>query len=227
MAPARRLYCGLLATLYVPDHGRILFDGELLERGRIDLRRRLHFLPDLPVAFFESSVIRHIAMAVRLYDALRPGLEDRVVELLRDFDLLPLAEVPLSRLSRGERYKGGALVAMLAFDPELWLLDEPFASGMDPRGLTAFRRHAREATARGRTVICSTQIMEVAERFSDRSCILHRGRVHAFGRVEASANEPVTTATRSKKFWPNLPRKLNSAIGAVQCRRNTSREWLQ
>jgi ABC-type multidrug transport system ATPase subunit len=169
----------LLATLYVPDAGQILFDGELLQRGRIDLRRRLHFLPDFPVALIEKSVIQHIAMAVRLYDGLRPGLEDRVMELLRDFDLLALAEVQLSKLSRGEFYKA-ALVAMLTIDPELWLLDEPFASGMDPQGLAAFRRHARDAVSRGRTVIYSTQILEIAERFSDRACILHHGRIHAF-----------------------------------------------
>jgi ABC-type multidrug transport system ATPase subunit len=76
------------------------------------------------------------------------------------------------------------------------LFDEPFASGMDPRGLAAFRSEAGAAARRGRTVLYSTQILEVAERFADRVCVLHRGKVHAFAEVAqlrqgAAATEPV------------------------------------
>lgn len=78
---------------------------------------------------------------------------------------------------------------LLAIDPPIWLLDEPFASGMDPLGLTAFRRHAHQAAERGHTVIYTTQILEVAERFSDRVCVLHQGTVRAFGALD-SLREP-------------------------------------
>ena len=90
-----------------------------------------------------------------------------------------MANAPFATLSRGQRYKA-VLATLLAIDPEVWLLDEPFASGMDPHGITAFNRHAREATARGRTIIYSTQILDAAERFSDRLCVIHRGKVRAF-----------------------------------------------
>src|SRR6185437_12733835 len=82
-------------------------------------------------------------------------------------------------LSRGQRYKA-ALVALLTVDCEVWLLDEPFASGMDPNGISAFKRRAREGAARGRTIIYSTQILDAAERFSDRICVIHRGQIRAF-----------------------------------------------
>ena len=65
------------------------------------------------------------------------------------------------------------------------MFDEPFASGMDPHGLTAFRRLAREAAMRGRTILYSTQILELAERFADAVCVLYRGQVRAFGPVAA------------------------------------------
>ena len=106
-------------------------------------------------------------------------MEERVLELLQDFDLLPLALRPVNSLSRGQAYKT-ALVALLAVDPELWLLDEPFASGMDPQGIDAFKRHARAAANRGRTIIYSTQLLDVAERFSDRVCVINKGELHAF-----------------------------------------------
>ncbi len=173
-----------LGAVVVPTAGEIRFDGELFRRDRLDLRRRLGFLPDFPFFFPGSTVLAHIGMALRLYDAVRPGIEQRVLDLLKRFDILPLAETPMSKLSRGQAYKA-ALVAHLAVDPELWLFDEPFASGMDPLGIAALRALAWEAIDRGRTVIYSTQILEAAERFADRVAVIHRGRLRAFGSIDS------------------------------------------
>ncbi len=136
----------VLATIAAPSAGEVRLDGELLRRDRIDLRRRLFFLPDTPYVLY-GTAIRHIGMVLRLYEADRPAIEERVLELLREFDLLPLADVRLGGLSRGELYKA-ALVALIAADPEVWLFDEPFASGMDPRGIAALRNQAKAAVAR-------------------------------------------------------------------------------
>ncbi len=173
-----------LAGILAPNDGEILYDGEPLRRSRIDLRRRFGFLADAPFVYPEMTTIRHVGMAVRLYETKRDGIEREVVDLLREFDLLAIAERPLNMLSRGQKYKA-ALVGLLAVDPEVWLLDEPFASGMDPPALTAFRQRSREAVRRGRTIIYSTQILDVAERFSDLVCILHHGRVRALDSLEA------------------------------------------
>ena len=167
-----------LAGTVAPDKGRILYDGQVFLRQRMDLRRQFMFLPDFPALFEEWTPLRHIGMVLRLYELAQPGVEERVVELLRELDLLPLADVPLATLSRGQRYKA-ALAALLAVNPKLWLLDEPFASGMDPNGINCFKRRAREAAANGQTVIYTTQILDAAERFSDRVCVIHRGVVRA------------------------------------------------
>ncbi|MBM3880702.1 MAG: ABC transporter ATP-binding protein [Verrucomicrobia bacterium] len=168
-----------LAGVAAPDRGMLLYDDETFQRDRVDLRRRLGFLPDFPFLYWQMSTLRHWGMLLRLYGVDRPGLEERAVQLLRDFDLLPLAEKPLQTLSRGQSYKA-ALAGLMLVEPELWLLDEPFASGMDPHGIDAFKQEARLAARRGCTILYSTQILEVAERFADRVCILHRGEVRAF-----------------------------------------------
>lgn len=172
-----------IAGIAAPEKGMVYLDDQEFRRDRMDLRRRMHLLPDFPFLFWDQSVIRNIAIVLRLFGADQPGAETRVLELLRDFDLLPLALRPANSLSRGQAYKSG-LVALLAADPEVWLLDEPFASGMDPHGIDAFKRHARAAAARGRTVLYSTQLLDVAERFSDRVCIIHQGEIRAFDQLE-------------------------------------------
>jgi ABC-2 type transport system ATP-binding protein len=172
-----------LAGIAAPDKGGIYFDDREFRRDQMDLRRRMQLLPDFPFHFWEQSVIRNIAIVLRIFDADGKGAEDRVLELLREFDLLPLALRPVGSLSRGQSYKA-ALVAMLAADREVWLLDEPFASGMDPHGIDAFKRQARAAAERGRTILYSTQLLDVAERFSDRVCVIHKGAIHAFDTLE-------------------------------------------
>jgi ABC-type multidrug transport system ATPase subunit len=106
-------------------------------------------------------------------------VENRVLELFNKLDLLPIAEKPMAFLSRGQRYKA-ALAALLAVNPELWLLDEPFASGMDPHGLQVLKEEARLAARGGRVVMFTTQILDVVERFADRVCVLHQGELKAF-----------------------------------------------
>lgn len=173
-----------LAGIAAPDAGNVYFDGEEFRRDRLDLRQRMYILPDVPPHFWEESVVRNVAIVLRLYGADGPGAESRVLELLRDFDLLPLALRPVHTLSRGQIYKA-ALVAMIAADREFWLLDEPFASGMDPHGIDAFKRHTRAAAERGRTILYSTQLLDIAERFSTRVCVIHKGEVRAFDTMEA------------------------------------------
>jgi ABC-type multidrug transport system ATPase subunit len=174
-----RCFAGIAA----PEKGGVYFDDQEFRRDRMDLRRRLHILPDFPFHFWEQTVLRNIAIVLRLFEADGEGAEARVLELLRDFDLLPLALRPVNSLSRGQAYKAG-LVAMLAADREVWLLDEPFASGIDPHAIDAFKRHARAAAKRGRTIIYSTQLLDVAERFSDRVCVVHQGELRAFDTLD-------------------------------------------
>lgn len=165
-----------LAGIVVPENGQIRYEDEVFRRDRLDLRKRLFFLPDFPPAFPDMSVLRHISMCLQLYDVSPDSAFRRVVELLDRFDLLPFAEARLGTLSRGQIYKA-VLCGFLAIDPPVWILDEPFASGMDPTGILQFREEARRAADMRHTVVYSTQILEIAEKFADLICIVDHGRV--------------------------------------------------
>jgi ABC-type multidrug transport system ATPase subunit len=160
------------------DGGRVLFDGEVYGPNRTDLRQRFAFIPDVPPVPAGWSPVRFIGSLVKLYGKTLPDLEDRVVNVLRDLDLLGAALWKFRQLSRGQAYKA-ALAGFLVADPELWFVDEPFASGMDPRGLNTFKQYARGAAARGHTIVFTTQIIEVAEQIADRICVINKGLVKA------------------------------------------------
>lgn len=166
-----------LATLSSPDSGDIVMDGEILRRGRLDLRRRMMFLPDFPEMFSQSDPLAVIAMHLKLWEADKPGVEERVADLMDRLQIASLCGISVNTFSRGQRYKT-ALAALAAVNPELWLLDEPFASGMDPQGIATFRVEAQKAAVeRGRTIVYSTQIVDLACGFSDRIAVLSRGEM--------------------------------------------------
>lgn len=165
-----------LSGLSSGDSGGVFIDGEELRMGRLDLRRRLMFLPDFPPAFPGADVLENVAAHLRFWEADRPGVEVRVAGWLEALGMLPEAGRSVQGLSRGQGYKA-ALLALLAVDPELWILDEPMASGMDPRGLAVFRREAAAAAARGASVVYSTQIPELASAFADTVLLIAGGQV--------------------------------------------------
>ncbi|MCL1910065.1 MAG: ABC transporter ATP-binding protein, partial [Kiritimatiellaeota bacterium] len=123
------LHC--LATLLVPRNGEILCDGKPLKRSEIELRRRIFYLPDTPQLFTDRTVVQNLAVISRIYGADTPDAPQRAIDILRELDMLPFVHKTINELSRGQAYKV-ALTALALTDPDLWLFDEPFASGMDP-----------------------------------------------------------------------------------------------
>ena len=173
----------ILAGLSVPDDGMVLYDGVTFDRENMDLRKRLHFIPDMPLLFKEETVARNISTFAAIYGK---SLENREAELspwLTDSGCAPLMQRTAGMLSRGQMWKVG-LGCVAAIRPELWLADEPFASGMDEIGMAAYRRLALSLIADGSTVIYTTQMIAMAADFSDYVCVIRDGKPALFAGSE-------------------------------------------
>jgi ABC-2 type transport system ATP-binding protein len=110
---------------------------------------------------------------IDLLGRLRGGLNPkRKADLLTRFDLDPTKKG--RSYSKGNRQKV-ALVAALASDVELLLLDEPTA-GLDPLMEAVFRDCVSEERAKGRTVLLSSHILAEVEALCDRVSIIRNGR---------------------------------------------------
>ncbi|SDU34503.1 ABC transporter ATP-binding protein [Gordonia westfalica] len=113
-------------------------------------------------------------------------------ELIDRFDLDPRKKA--RTYSKGNRQKV-ALIAALASDAELLLLDEPTA-GLDPLKEAEFQRCIEEERRRGRTVLLSSHILAQVETLCDRVTLIRAGRtvdsgslseLRHLGRLEISA----------------------------------------
>jgi ABC-2 type transport system ATP-binding protein len=133
------------------------------------LHRRLAYVPG-DVSLWPNFTGGEI---IDLLGRLRGGLDDkRRASLLERFELDPT--VKARAYSRGNRQKV-ALIAALASDVELLLLDEPTA-GLDPLMEASFRACVEEERKIGRTVLLSSHILSEVEALCDRVTIIRRGR---------------------------------------------------
>ena len=171
-----------MAGLNALNTGQIVYDGELFSRRRVDLRKRIFFAPDQPPMLNDRTVAKFIGIVLAAFVVDATRLEKRVVDILDEFDLSSKVHLPMRQLSRGQRYKV-MLTTMFAANADLWLVDEPFASGMDALGMDVFRRYVRQACAIKKTVLYTTQILEIAESFSDQICVLDKGKVAAMNTI--------------------------------------------
>ena len=174
----------LLACVYGPTDGTITMDGELLNRSRVDLRRRFYLVADGPQIRSRHTVLEYISDASLLYGVTIDQMRDQLVDLMERWEVLPLADNWVGSLSRGQSYKVAMCLLEMA-DPDFWFLDEPFASGMDPSGLKNLSNALKRARQRGRGILFSTQIIELAERLSDQVAILHGANLIAQDSLES------------------------------------------
>jgi ABC-2 type transport system ATP-binding protein len=152
----------------------------------VDLHRRLAYVPG-DVALWPNLTGGEV---IDLLGRLRGGLnERRRAALLERFDLDPTKKA--RAYSKGNRQKV-ALIAALASDVELLLLDEPTA-GLDPLMESSFRDYIREESGNGRTVLLSSHILDQVEKLCDRVTIIRRGRTVQSGTLDEMRHLTRTT----------------------------------
>ena len=181
--------CGKSTTLrminrLIPtDAGSIRVGGEDVTSLPAEaLRRRIGYAIQSIGLFPHWTVEDNIATVPRLLKWREAQVRDRVGELLELFRLDPptyRGKYP-HQLSGGEQQRVGVARA-LAADPELLLMDEPFAAG-DPITRDALQSelaHIHRAT--GKTIVFVTHDIEEALRLATRIAIMERGRIVQLG----------------------------------------------
>jgi ABC-2 type transport system ATP-binding protein len=160
----------VLLGLLRPDSGEATLLGGDPWRDVASLHRRLAYVPG-DVNLWPSLSGGEV---IDLLGRLRGGLDEhRRKTLLDRFDLDPRKKG--RAYSKGNRQKV-ALVAALASDVELLILDEPTA-GLDPLMESVFRECIQEERPRGRTLLLSSHILSEVEHLCDRVTIIKDGRV--------------------------------------------------
>ncbi|HYN29641.1 MAG TPA: ABC transporter ATP-binding protein [Dermatophilaceae bacterium] len=168
-----RLLLGLLRA----DGGTATLLGRDPWHDATELHRQIAYVPG-DVVLWPNLTGGEV---IDLLSRLRGGVDQRRrAELLERFELDPTKKG--RSYSRGNRQKV-ALVAALASDAPLLILDEPTA-GLDPLMEQVFQDELVRSREAGRSTLLSSHILSEVEKACDRVTIIRAGRVVDTGSLQ-------------------------------------------
>ncbi|MFD0866657.1 ABC transporter ATP-binding protein [Tessaracoccus lubricantis] len=159
-----------------PTGGRVLIDGEdIAGTDPVALRRRIGYVMQSGGLMPHRSVLDNIATVPRLLGTSRADAHRRAADLMELVGLAPtLAKRYPAQLSGGQQQRVGVARA-LAADPNILLMDEPFAA-VDPIVRADLQAElVRLQDELGKTIVFVTHDMDEALLLGDQIIILEEG----------------------------------------------------
>ncbi|MGB9628270.1 MAG: ABC transporter ATP-binding protein, partial [Thermodesulfobacteriota bacterium] len=180
-----------LSYLQKPVVGEIFFRGRRVEGNHsvLEYRRKLAMVFQEPL-LFDTTVFNNVASGLKIRGIEKREIKNRVMKQLARFGISHLKDRSAKTLSGGEAQRTN-LARAFALQPEILLLDEPFAS-LDPPtrdSLIEDLEHVLHQTKT--TTIFATHDRMEALRLSDRIAVMNGGRILQMGSPDDVMNQPV------------------------------------
>lgn len=185
----------LILGLSRPDSGKILIDGEdITDKTEDDLREaRMKFsIVFQEGALFDSlNVKENVAFCLREYTKLSEEEIDRKVrELLRRMGLEEAVEMMPEELSGGMHRRVAIARSLAAFEPKMFLYDEP-TTGLDPVNADTICKLILDLAKNGKGFIIVTHKVFDAMKVANRFLFLKNGAIIFDGTQEQLMRAPV------------------------------------
>ncbi|WP_306486239.1 ABC transporter ATP-binding protein [Abiotrophia sp.] len=178
-----------LVSVINPTSGKILVDGFDLASHRLRIKQKIGYVADSPDLFLRLTAQEFWDLVAASYGLNKQDYENRLVDLLGLFDFASHRYEIIETFSHGMRQKVFVIGALLS-DPDIWVLDEPM-TGLDPQAAFDLKQLMRAHADKGKTVLFSTHVLEVAEQLCDRLAILKKGELIFYGTLaELKAEHP-------------------------------------
>lgn len=185
----------MIAGLETPDSGDIIIDGVRVNDLSAS-KRGIGFVFQNYALFRYMTVYDNIAFGLRVQKADKKKIDERVRELIKLIGLEGLEKRYPSQLSGGQRQRV-AFARALAPNPQLLLLDEPFAA-IDAKVRKELRSWLREMIEKlGVTSIFVTHDQDEAIEVADEIIITNKGRIEQTGTPIEIYHNPKTAFTAS------------------------------
>jgi energy-coupling factor transport system ATP-binding protein len=167
--------------LLKPNKGNVLIDRVNTRNISIaQLARKVGFVFQNPDhQLFSETVEEEVAFALKNFGFNEETIEKRVTWALNLLDLTEYRKTSPFMLSGGER-KRVALASVLAWDPEVVILDEP-TIGQDHQQKETLRQFIIQLNSQGKTVVIVTHDVEFVAECNPRVTLMSQGQIVADG----------------------------------------------
>ena len=166
----------MMMDIIKPDSGDVTILGEKLNEAT---KNRLGYLPEERGLYRKLKVLDSIVYLASLKGMNRHSAEEKADELLNRTGMLPHKAKKIEELSRGMGQIIQFIVSVI-HDPELVVLDEPFA-GLDPVNTELLKGMLADLRNQGKAIILSTHQMNQVEELCDRVLMINNGENVLYG----------------------------------------------
>jgi ABC-type multidrug transport system ATPase subunit len=181
-----------------------LFD----EPANDDHRKKIGTLLETPNFYHYLSAVQNLKITA----AIKGLGEDDIEHVLETVDLLKRKDSPFSTYSLGMKQRL-AIGAALLGDPSVLVFDEP-TNGLDPVGIAEIRNLIKDLSAKGKTIIMASHLLDEVEKVCTHVAILKQGDLLASGKVKDvfQENDIVQLAAADNSTLKTVLSKLNNFV---------------
>ncbi|MFB3883235.1 MAG: LPS export ABC transporter ATP-binding protein [Armatimonadota bacterium] len=181
----------MMVGLVSANAGSVALDDHDITRMWMHHRARLGigYLPQENCAFRHLSVEDNIRAVLEWVPLSGAERRQRLESLIAEFRLQTVRRAPAGVVSGGERRRT-EIARALATDPKYLLLDEPF-TGIDPIAVAELQDIIRELRSRRMGMIITDHNVRETLAITDRSYIIHEGKILTQGTAEQLLEDPV------------------------------------
>jgi len=175
----------MLTGILVPSAGRIIVDGRVPHRQRVEHARRIGVVfGQRTQLWWDLPTIESFELLRYIYRVPHQRWQENLATFTELLDLGPFLNTPVRQLSLGQRMRAD-LAAALLHDPAILFLDEP-TIGLDVVARERIRQFLSTINReRGVTVILTTHDLADIARLCPRVVLIDHGRVVYDGALEA------------------------------------------
>lgn len=192
----------MIAGLETPDSGEVIIDGKVVNDVPAS-QRGIGFVFQNYALFRYMTVYDNVAFGLKVQKADKKKIDARVRELIKLVGLEGLEKRYPSQLSGGQRQRV-AFARALAPNPQVLLLDEPFAA-IDAKIRQELRSWLKEMIGKlGITSIFVTHDQDEAIEVADEIIITNAGRIEQKGTPIGVYRNPETAFAASFFGQPSV-----------------------
>jgi ABC-2 type transport system ATP-binding protein len=162
----------MIMDIIRPDTGEVRVLGRPMGNG---LKERIGYLPEERGLYPKMKVLDMLVFQASIKGLALREARRRADRWLDQVELGDWKTKKVEELSKGMQQKV-QFAASVIHEPELLILDEPFA-GMDPVNQNLFKDLILERNRAGCTVVFSTHVMDSAEKLCREIALIDHGRV--------------------------------------------------